>query len=77
MSTVFRSPRAGPSGRHHVRPRTTVAVEQDTEYNRQKMLAKTIDEKYDHIIFVDLDNWINFFGHLRSPLPSKVSVHLL
>lgn len=74
LSSAFRPPRAGPMARAHVRARTTVPVEQDAEYNRQEMLAKTIDEKYDHVIFIDLDNWVNFFGHLRAPLPSKAFV---
>ena len=60
MATVFQPPRAGPTGRAHVRARTTVPMDQDAEYNRQELLAKLIDEKYDHVIFIDLDNWVNF-----------------
>ena len=62
-----------PPRRAHVRARTTADREQCTEYNRQEQLAKMIDEKYDHVIFIDLDNWVNFFGQLTTHLPSKVS----
>lgn len=73
---AFRSPRDRASAHAHVRARTTggAGAEQTTEYNRQEMLAKMIDEKYDQVIFVDLDNWVNFFGHLTSHLPSKAFV---
>ena len=39
----------------HVRARTTggAGAEQTAKYNRQEMLAKTIDEKYNQVIFVD------------------------
>ena len=69
----FAPPRQHAPVRAHARSRTTAGPEQCAEFHRQDMLAKLVNEKYDHVIFIDLDNWVNFFGHLTTHLPSKVT----
>jgi len=63
-----------PSRFTHTRSRTTVSQADTQEFSYFQALTDKIDKNFEQVLFVDLDNWRNFFGKLNDYIPDKTFV---
>jgi hypothetical protein len=67
--------KTGQESESRQRSRTQVTSKDCLEQNRFERILKRMNRSIEEVIFVDLDNWANYFGRLKSPLPAAGDFH--